>query len=372
MRKLSLITFLINAALTISCTTKPDKEVPIFDLKDLIVDTLYLEKDTLTKDLGTNFSYYKTDYGEVLATFLNHQLIVYSYPEGKLLRKQRYEKEGPDGIGSFVTGNYIDENSIYLLSQQKELIQCDFEGRVIKRSDFPKISTARKYANYSTAGFNRIRKSGNELFFVDIPYVFLEGFEDYDKWGVTFNTESHSFSNFNFLYPKNITEFTNEDQLGLFSHVYLPTSDEHLIGFAISDTIALVKNGKQTWKWAGTTEPLVFKKGTTVPSGDYTVYRPDHESSKYNGLDFDTHAEKILRWVRIKGPTLENRDQEKNRLLVFDKNLNSEAELDFKSKEMGMSGFNTPKGYALSLYTETTDDVTAFAVIDFSKINDRN
>ena len=91
MRKLSLIPFLIYAALAISCTTNSDKAVTILDLKDLIVDTLYLEKDTLTKDLGINFTYYKTDSGEVLATFLNHQLIVYSYPEGKLLRKQKYE-----------------------------------------------------------------------------------------------------------------------------------------------------------------------------------------------------------------------------------------------------------------------------------------
>ncbi len=369
MRKFTLLSFLALSLLGISCTPKSEKHIPVFDLKDLIVDTLYLEKDTLTKDLRENFSYYKTDSGEVIATFLNHQLLVYSYPEGKLLEKKKFEKEGPNGIGSFVTGAYIGEKSIYVLSQQKELIETDFNGKVLNRWDFPKVSDARKYANYSTAGFNRVRKSENELSFIDIPYVFLEGFEEYDKWGMIFNTESHAFSNFNFLYPKVIAEYTNDDQLGLFSHVYLPANNEHLISFAISDSIAVVKNGKQTWRWGGTSESLEFKKGTTVPSGDYIVYQPDHESSKYNGLDFDTHAGKILRWVRVKGPTLENMDQERNRLLVFDKNLSSEAELEFKSKEMGMYGFNTPKGYAVSLYTETTDDVTAFAVLDFSKIN---
>jgi hypothetical protein len=209
------------------------------------------------------------------------------------------------------------------------------------------------------------------LLFVDIPYVFMDGFIDYDKWGITFNTNSNTFSNFNFLYPKNISEYTNDDQLGLFSHLYLPARDEHLIGFAISDSIAIVKNGKQTWKWAGTSESLEFKKGTTVPSGEYIVFQPDHSSSKYNGLDYDTYANKILRWVRVKGPTLENMEQERNRILVFDEKLNREAELEFNRKEIGMYGFNTPKGYSVSLYSETTDDMTAFAVIDFSKINPR-
>ena len=258
---------------------------------------------------------------------------------------------------------------MYVLSQQKELIQCDFFGKVINRWDFPKVSEARKYANYSTAGFNKVRKSGNELSFVDIPYVFKEGFEDYEKWGMLFNTDTHTFSNYNFSYPRAISDYTNDDQLGLFSHIYLPASDEHLIGFAISDSIAIVKNGKQTWKWAGTTESLEFKRGTTVPSGEYIVYQPDHESSKYNGLDYDTHAKKILRWVRVKGPTQENMDQARNRLLVFDENLNPEAELEFKRKEIGHYGFNTPKGYALSLYSKTTDDLTAFAIVDFPKID---
>ncbi|MEP0711747.1 MAG: hypothetical protein ABJC55_07470, partial [Algoriphagus sp.] len=127
--------------------------------------------------------------------------------------------------------------------------------------------------------------------------------------------------------------------------------------------------GEQIWKWAGTSESLEFKKGTTVPNGEYIVFQPDHSSSKYNGLDFDSYANKILRWVRVKGPRPENKKQERNRLLIFDRELNREADLEFERKELGMYGFNTPKGYAVSLYSETTDDVTAFAVIDFSKIN---
>lgn len=133
--------------------------------------------------------------------------------------------------------------------------------------------------------------------------------------------------------------------------------------------MTIVENGTQTRVHLGTKETLEFKKGTAVTSGEYIVYQPNHESSIYEGLDFDSHAEKILRWVRVKGPTSENPNQEKHRLLVFDKNMVPEAELVFKSKEIATYGFNTPKGYALSLFTETTDDLTAFAIIDFSKIS---
>ncbi len=62
-------------------------------------------------------------------------------------------------------------------------------------------------------------------------------------------------------------------------------------------------------------------------------------------------------------------EQERNRLLVFDEKLNREAELEFDPKEIGMHGINILKGYAVSLYSETTDDMTAFIAIDFSKIN---
>jgi hypothetical protein len=307
----------------------------------------------------------------MLASFLNYKLIVYSYPEGKLLQKQTFAKEGPDGIGSFITGSFLDDNSIYFLSQQKELIKTDFFGKVQNRWDLPEAETDRKYANYSSMPYNKLQKSGSNLYFVDLPSVFVDGFEKYDKWGMTFNTESYTFSNYQFLYPDNIIDYKDDSELGIFSHVYNPITKEHLIGFAISDSLAVVENGKQIWKWAGTSEPLAFKRGTTVPNGEYTVFQPNHESSKYEGLDFDTHAKKILRWVRVKGPTLENMEQERNRLLVFDEKLNREAELEFDRKKIGIYGFNTPKGYAVSLYSETTDDRTAFAVIDFSNINPR-
>jgi hypothetical protein len=362
--------FLSLAFFAISCkqAQKPI-EIQQFDLSDLIVDTLYLEKDMLTKELGSDFTFFETDSGSVLMTFRERRLLFYSFPDGKLIKTQSFEREGPNGIGGFVTGNFIDTNSIFFLSQQKELIKADFNGNVIQRWKFPEVPTERLYHNYSTYLFNKIRKSGSKLYFTDVPYVFKEGFAEYDKWGIVFDTKKEEFDHFHFRYPDEILKYFEDDQLGLFSHAFNSQTNEHLVSFSISDSLLQIKNGKQTWHYAGTIEKLQFLKGKTSQQGEYTVFNPNHESSKYEALDVDTHSKKILRTVRIKGPTIENPEQKKHKLLVFDYDLSKEAELFFNTTEMGSYGFNSPMGYVVQLHTSTTDDLVSFAVLDFSKIN---
>lgn len=97
--------YLFLALITIACSqSRKPVEIQQFDLSELIVDTLYLEKDTLTKNLGTNLYHFQTDSGEVLMTFNQHRLLTYSYPEGKILESVKFEKEGPEGIGGFIPG----------------------------------------------------------------------------------------------------------------------------------------------------------------------------------------------------------------------------------------------------------------------------
>lgn len=363
------ILFLLPVFIVFACNqSKNPVEIKQLDLSELIVDTLFLEKDTLTKNLGVNFYHFETDSGEVLLTLNQHRLLTYSYPKGKILKSVEFEKEGPDGIGGFVTGNLIAGNSIFFLSQQKELIEANLQGKVIKRWKFPEVSTERLYHNYSTYLYNKFQKSGDKLFFTDVPYVFKEGFAQYDNWGIVFDIKKEEFENFRFSYPKEILQFLEDDQLGLFSHVFNNQTNEHLVSFSISDSLLQIKDGKHTWHYAGTMEKLQFLKGTTSQQGEYTVFQPNHESSKFESVDIDTFSKKILRTVRVKGPTIENPDQKKHRLLVLDYAFSKEAELLFKTDEMGYYGFNTPKGYAVQLHTSTTDDIVAYAILDFSRI----
>lgn len=367
---MSKLLYLSLFLIVIACSQpKRPVEIKQLALSELIVDTLFLEKDTLTKYLGSDFYHVQTDSGEVLMTFNQHRLLTYSYPEGKILNAVKFEIEGPDGIGGFLTGNFIEGSSIFFLSQQKELIEANLQGEVIQRWKFPEVSNERLYHNYSTFFFNKIQKSGDKLFFTDVPYVFKEGFTDYDKWGIVFDTKKEEFDHFRFRYPKEVLQYTDDDQLGLFSHVFNSQRDEHLVSFSISDSLLQIRDGKQTWHYAGSIEKLKFLKGTTSQQGEYTVFNPNHESSKYEGLDIDTHSKKVLRTVRIKGPTIENPEQKKYKLLVLDYDLTKEAELLFDPNEMGSYGFNTPEGYVVQLHTKTTDDLVSFAVLDFSKIN---
>lgn len=357
------------ALIAVACSqSRKPVDFPQFDLAELIVDTLYLEKDTSTKDLGINFYHFPTDSGEVLLTFNQHRLLTYRFPDGKILSSVPFEKEGPDGIGGFVTGSFIDGNFIYFLSQQKELIEANLQGKVTRRWSYPEVPDERLYHNYSSQPFNKIQKSGELLFTTDVPYVFKAEFADYDKWGIVFDFKKEAFEYFNFNYPKEILDYLEDDQLGLFSHVFNSQTDEHLVSFSISDSLLQVKDGKQIWHYAGTKEKLRFLKGTTSQRGEYVVFNPNHETSKYEALDLDTYSKKVLRTVRIKGPTLENPEQRKHKMLVFDYNLSKEAELDFSTEEMGFYGFNTPNGYIVQLHTKTTDDSVAYAVLDFSKI----
>lgn len=218
-------------------------------------------------------------------------------------------------------------------------------------------------------GFNKLQKSGDELYFVDIPYAIMDGFEAYNKWGVVFNTVTQQFSHFNFSYPNNILDFKGDDQLGLFSHVYLLQHKSHLIGFAISDTLVIVQNGEQKRIPAGTVENLYFKKGTTQSKGEFAVFLPNYESSKYLALDYAEQAEKVLRWVRIKGPSEDNKALERHKLLILNTDLAVEAELEFDTDKWGSYGFNTSDGYALPFYKESTDDIVAFVIVDFGAIN---
>ena len=78
----------------------------------MIVDSLYLEKNTLTKNLGVNFYLFHNDSGDVLLTFNQRRLLTYSYPEGKIVKSVKFEQEGPEGIGAFIAGTFIDKKKM--------------------------------------------------------------------------------------------------------------------------------------------------------------------------------------------------------------------------------------------------------------------
>ena len=205
-----------------ACSPKTEKQIQILDLKELIVDTLYLENDTVTKDIGSNFKYVKKGADEFLVTSINYRLMEYSYPEGKLIRDQFYDEEGPDGIGSFISGSFVDDSTVWFLSNNK-LIEADLFGKVENRFDLPEVSEKRLAANYSTMMGNRMFKSGDNLIIAEVPYVLKEPNLEYENWILKFDPENSKVDHFKFKYPGYYKEFLDDPNLGPYLSTY--TSD---------------------------------------------------------------------------------------------------------------------------------------------------
>ncbi|MBN3581414.1 DUF4221 family protein [Algoriphagus aestuarii] len=367
MRICKLLVFLSFTLFGISCTEKSTKEIPVLDLKDLIVDTLYLEKDTLTKDIGSDFRYIKKGGEEFLLTSIQNRLMEFSYPEGELIRDQFYFAEGPDGIGSFISGSFVDDSTIWFLSNNK-LIEADLFGKVRNRFDLPEVSELRLAANYSTMHGNRISRSGEDLIIADVPYVIKEPNLDYDEWILKFNTQNSKIDHLKFRYPESYKEYLDDPNLGPYNSTFTSSGHE-IISLPASDS--LIVNGEDEIKmvYAGLSDRMDFLPGNTIQNGEWIAYHPNENSSKYSWVDYDPLAQVYLRQAIVTTDTEENRIQGRKpltKLVILDSAFKKSMEvtLPFPTR-----GFSTPKGYYLNIGYPHSEDEVAFVRLDFSKIN---
>lgn len=368
MTKHNIIAFIISTTLSISCTTKPEKQIPVLDLKDLIVDTLYLEKDTLTKNLGANFNYIKRGNEEYLVTSQQHRFIEYSYPEGKLVRDQFYEAEGPDGVGSFLQVNFTDDSSSWFVANQ-ELIRADQYGKVQLRFDLPKNPSERLAVNYNTLSGTKAMNIDGKIIIPDVPFVLKESLLAYENWLLKFDTEDSSINYVKFKYPKKYLEFLDDPTFATYQNGYNKTDNLHLISFPADDSLLVISANSQKWVYAGVSDRMEFLVGKTEQKGEYTAFLPNGNTSKYSWADYDPTHEVYLRVAIVRVDSEANRDQGKKpltKLVILNKYFEKIAEVVFPSP---VRGFSTPNGYYLYIGYPHSEDEVAFGRLDFSKIN---
>jgi hypothetical protein len=368
MKKYSFLSFLISATLAISCTAKSEKEVPIFDLHDLIADTLYLEKDTLTKDLGTNFNYIKRGDNEYLITSKQHRYMEYSYPEGKLIGDQFYVAEGPDGIGNYLQANFTDDSSAWFVSYQK-LIRADLYGKVLSRYDLPENPTGRLAVNYNTLSGTKAMNINGKIIIPDVPFVLKEPLLDYENWLLEFDTSDSSITYVKFKYPKKYLDFLDDPTFATYQNGYNKTDDLHLISFPADDSLLVISPNSQRWVYAGVSDRMEFLVGRTEQKGEYTAFLPNGKTSKFSWVDYDPTAEVYLREAIITVGSKKNRDEGKKpltKLIVLDKDFEKIAEVILP---LLTRGFSTPYGYYLYIGYPHSEDEVAFARLDFARIN---
>jgi hypothetical protein len=364
-----LTSFLLGLIFLFSCTDSKN-EAAFFtaDLADYIVDTLYLEKDTLTRSLPQEFSFFDQNGKSFLFGVVGRRLYQYSYPSGELEGTVDFEKEGPEGIGGFISGSLITEDGIFFISDQKSIIHTDFQGKVLDRFPLPNVPEERLAANFSVVNGNRMyyNKEKKQLILSDVPFVLKEPNMAYEDWIWKYDLENELAEPISFSYPDIYKEHFDDPELGLYSHTFLDTENLHVVSFPMTDSL-LVSDRKSTkWVESKSSEPLVFQKGKTKQEGDYVVFLPSMETSRYKWVIFEPMSKLLLRFVSIETEVLEvGGIHNRSSFILHDLNFETIGEVFFDNQQIASSGFATPNGYYFKLLNPGSDDVEEYVRVLF-------
>jgi hypothetical protein len=294
--------------------------------------------------------------------------LTYSYPDGKLLHKTSFEIEGPDGIGSYISGHFLEDSLIHFLSNGK-WITASIAGKVLSRVALPEADTDRLGTNYSTFPSNPIAKIGASFLISDIPYVLKESLLTYENWLLRFNPSNSTYEYVKFKYPQKYSGFTDDSVFGQYSQYYNSEKDEILVSFPASDSLLVLSKESQKWIPASPKERMNYLRGTTEERGEYIAFLPNHTSSIHGWVHYDPMSKKTLRHSIVTPDNKLTKEEGKDpliKLIVLDENYQKEAEVVLPSQT---AGFQTPKGFYIYLGYIRTEDEVAFARLDFSKIN---
>lgn len=357
MRHLAFAFFLI---LMVSCN-KSKQESVFFtaDLKNYIVDTLYLEKDTLTKSLPQEFSFLDQNGKSFLIGVVGRRMYQYSYPSGELENTVDFEKEGPDGIGGFVSGNLITEDGIFFISDQKQIVLSDFEGKVMERFPLPEVPEERLAVNFSVVNGNKMRydKEKKQLVLADVPFVLKEPNMQYENWVWMYDLENKLAEPLPFKYPEIYGQHFDDQELGIFSHTYAINDQIHVLSFPVSDSLLVIENNGNRWVKSKSSDKMVFQKGTTEQRGEYLVFLPSMTTSRYKWVLHDPYRDLWLRYTNIETKEDgEGKYVNKSSFIIHNKDLEMLGEVFFDNQKIAPFGFFTTEGFYLKLLGPSSDD----------------
>ncbi|WP_373521064.1 DUF4221 family protein [Aquiflexum sp.] len=358
----NLVLCFVVIAISFSCSIRNPKSTELFtgDLKEFIVDTLYLEKDTKTKILPSDLTYIEINGVEFLYAFVNYRLLKYSYTDGKLMNVQEFEKEGPDGIGTWISGYLITENDMFFISDNKQIVRSDLNGKVVDRMKFPEVSEDRISANFNTMNGNSITwiSSEKKLIVLDVPFVLKEPNLSYEDWIWVFDFDSGESKQISFKYPEGYKQFLDDPELGVYSHKYV--SGKHLISFPATDSLLVLNGEKKFWVDGKSSHTLIFEKGKTEPHGEWTVFLPNLNSSRYKWLLHDPYQKIILRYLVIGNEGKDDLKLNKTSFIILDEQLEKKGEVFFTNEMFSGFGFSTPQGLYLKLIPQLSDDFEGY------------
>jgi len=364
----SLLSLGLSAILIIfsACSDKKSETLITEDFRNLLVDTLVLSKDLNTAAISPSLSYFETDSGAFLLDFRKLHLVGYQYPEGNKGFEKFYQREGPDGLGDTDYKHVLTRDGIFVVDADRKIHQADFQGKVLQSWNLPPTPANRRYSNYTVIPNNPITHLENKLIIPDVPYVMNENLMDYKDWLVSLDLVSGDWKYISFPYPEKMREFYEDPNLGPYSHYYNSKSNQAIISFPVVDSLMILDNNQTRWIDASPQESLIFKKGKTVPSGEYTIFQPDHSSARYTWITFDPFQKVYLRHV-ITG-LKENEDTSTqfhiSKMVVLDEDFNKLGEIE--NLPNTYQGFATPDGYYYYLGFGEVEEKVMFGRLDFS------
>ncbi|MCH6197950.1 DUF4221 domain-containing protein [Aquiflexum sp. LQ15W] len=361
--------YFLLLAVVFSCNSKESKSPEFIsgELTEYISDTLYFEKDEFTKNLPAKFAYLEQNDSIFLYAWYDKRLLKYGYPSGELLSSTNFFAEGPDGIGSFISGSLITEDGLFFISDQKEIVHTDFEGKVVSRFPFPSVPEERLAANFSAMNGNDMTYDAatKTLFLADVPFVLQEPNMNYRDWLWKLDTRSGNFEPVGFNYPEKYSEHYDDPELGVFAHTYLKDQDIFVVNFPANDSLLILDSDKSYWVDGRSARTLTFEKGKTEPRGEWTVFNPSMKTSRYKFTQYDPYRKRLFRYVNIetKESEIETYTNESS-FVVLDSEFGKVAELFFDNQEILPSGFFTPNGFYLKLVEQENDDKEGYVRID--------
>ncbi len=364
----SLATFSIAVSIY-SCSQKESSNQGLLtgELGDFIADTLYLEKDFNTQNLPNNLVYIEKEGRQYLYAFIDHRLLQYEYPSGKLLGAKEFEKEGPDGIGNWISGHLIDKDQLFVISNGKNILKVDHDGKVLNRFDLPDDNNPIATVYGSMNGNPMYWNEKNQILSIkNIPHLLKENSLGIRNWILTLNLEQNSHEFIPFQYPDEYRNFLDDPALGVYSSLWLPDQNIHVISFPATDSLLVLAGKDQYWKDGGSREPLKFLAGTPKQEGEYIIYLSNSESSRYGILNHDIFRKKI--WRNVVYEAVEKEDGEfyhKMGFIIIDESLQKVAELAFDSNKFSNSGFATRNGFYLKLAEQQSDDYEGYVRVVF-------
>lgn len=367
-KSFSILNFGLGAILIIfwACSDKKSQVLITESFENLIQDTLILSKDLNTAAISPSLAYFETDSGRFLLDFRKLHLVGYRYPEGNKGFEKFYQREGPDGLGDTDYKRALTKDGIFVIDADRKIHQANFEGKVIQSWNLPSTPTDRLYSNYTVFPNNPITYYENEIIIPDVPYVMNEKLIGYEDWLVRLNLNSEEWEYISFEYPEKLREFYEDPNLGPYSHYYNSKSNQAIISFPVVDSLMILENNQTRWIDASPQESLIFKKGKTVPSGEYTIFQPDHSSARYTWITFDPFQKVYLRQVitGLKENESNSNQSYISRIIVLDEDFKKLGEIE--NLPNTYQGFPTPDGYYFYLGSGEVEEKVKFARVNFS------